>query len=142
MPYPYESAAKRGEPMPAGLTWAEQGHYQAIAALTARYMAGAISAEQSVKEKRMIDKEAFEAMSREKYIKWTADLYIDVEFTSISTRKALNLVPEEKRTEAEKAAQKLLDVIYGFLRFTKEEQAQHKKFLEEMLNETDAAKEN
>ena len=111
----HKMMAKRGEPMPEGLGWAEQAGYQALANLTARYRAGAISAEQARAESAEIDRAVMNGYTHERYIKHVAELYRDIEWAAMEYR-------DNKTIEN---ADRMLDVIYGFLRFSEEERAKH-----------------
>lgn len=84
MTFAYENEAKSGMPMPEGLTAAEQIYYQALALLSARYRYGAISAEDSVKEKRLLEKEYANMAAKEKYITHVAHLWVDAESAAIA----------------------------------------------------------
>lgn len=115
MRFPYEQEAKRGEPMPEGLGWAEQAGYQALANLTARYRAGAISAEQARTESAEIDRAVMNGYTHERYIKHVAELYRDIEWAAM----------QYKDNKTIENADRMLDVIYGFLRYSEEERAAH-----------------
>ena len=117
MQFAYELQAKRGEPMPDGLSLVEQAGYQAVANLTARYKAGAVTAEQAKAESMAIDKAVRDGLVRERYIKHTSDLWADVEYAAIQYRKEPTI----------EHANEVMDIIYGFLRYTEEERAAHKE---------------
>lgn len=105
MTFRYDREAKQGLPMPDGLTWAEQGTYQAVAALTARYTLGKIGAEQSKKEYAAIMSAYEQAAYRERLLAYHARLLADIELVHIRYRK-------ERTVEA---ADELSDTLDGFL---------------------------
>ena len=56
MEYPFERAAMRGDPMPEGLTGAEQLLFQSLALLYARYHAGQIDRDAAKREKALLER--------------------------------------------------------------------------------------
>lgn len=104
--YTWETAAKRNQPMPYGLSSAEQKAYQSLALLTARYKLGVLSPAQAVKERRGIDIAFEHDSSADKENKWVVGLRKRIEIAHARYRK-------ERTIEA---ADLLSDVIDGFIR--------------------------
>ena len=104
--YIWESAAKRNQPMPAGLSSAEQRAYQSLALLTARYKLGGLTAEQAVKERKEIDKAYEHDAYCDKLNDWHIRMTKNIEMAHARYRK-------ERTIEA---ADLLSDVIDGFVR--------------------------
>lgn len=107
MKYEYEKPAARGDPMPDGLSLAEQQTYQAIRYLYAVYRAKRITQEQAAKEKATIlrklriaqEKEALMDKAHQRAIKMWKDL-----------ETATNRYGKERTLEN---ADKLIEAIYG-----------------------------
>lgn len=107
MKYEYERQAARGDPMPDGLSLAEQQTYQAIRYLYAVYRAKRITQAQAAQEKakmlrelRMMQEK--EALVEKSYAKQTA-MWKDLE-------TAANRYGTERTLEN---ADKLIEAIYG-----------------------------
>lgn len=109
--FEHEAQAKRGEPMPDGLSWSEQGAYQATALLTARYKIGSLDAEQAKKEMLEIRNAYSKSVDREKYIYHVAQLWVDIELAAMQFNK----------DETVENARLMRDVIYGFKRLSGEQ---------------------
>lgn len=103
MSFEYERQAKAGEPMPEGLTMAEQMYYQSLALLSARYRYGGISAEDSVKEKRLLEREYLNMKGKERYISASVMLWMDVESAATAFAKEQTM----------ENAYKMYEAIYG-----------------------------
>lgn len=103
MAFAYENEAKAGAPMPEGLTAAEQMYYQSLALLTARYRYGGISAEASVKEKRLLEREYLNMKGKERYISASVMLWMDVESAATAFAKEQTM----------ENAYKMYEAIYG-----------------------------
>ena len=103
--------------MPDGLTWAERLCYQSVAMLTARYKAGDVTADRAQKEMRDIKNRYMDAVSRERYIQHCVDLFRDVEYAATKYNKERTL----------EAADEMRNVIYGLVRYTEEERAEHER---------------
>ncbi len=103
MSFVYENEAKSGAPMPDGLTAAEQMYYQSLALLSARYRFGGISAEDSVKEKRLIEREYLNMKGKERYVSASVMLWADVESAAIAFAKDQTI----------ENAYKMYEAIYG-----------------------------
>ena len=107
MKYEYEKPAARGDPMPDGLSLAEQQTYQAIRYLYAVYRAKRVTQEQAAKEKATIlrklkmaqEKEALMDKAHQRAIKMWKDL-----------EAAANHYGTERTIEN---ADKLIEAIYG-----------------------------
>ena len=115
---PYEMEPKRGDPMPDGLTWAQRLCYQSVALLTARYRSGEVSADMAKREMLDIKNRYLDAVSRERYIQHCADLFRDIEYAAIMYNKERTL----------DAADEMRNVIYGLVRYTEEERAEHEQY--------------
>lgn len=100
MLFTYENEAKSGAPMPDGLTAAEQMYYQSLALLSARYRYGGISAEDSVKEKRLLEREYLNMKGKERYISASVMLWRDVESAATAFAKDRSIENAEKMYEA------------------------------------------
>lgn len=100
MSFLYERQAKAGEPMPDGLTMPEQMYYQALALLSARYKYGVITAEESIREKRLLEQEYCNMLGKEKYISACVSLWSNVENASIAFAKEPNMENAYKMHEA------------------------------------------
>ena len=105
--YEYEREASRGDPMPDGLSLAEQQTYQAIRYLYAVYRAKRITQEQAAKEKARILRELRmmqekEALKEKAYNRSVA-MWKDLE-------AAANHYGTERTLEN---ADKLIEAIYG-----------------------------
>lgn len=100
MIFPYENEAKSGAPMPDGLTAAEQMYYQSLALLSARYRYGGISAEDSVREKRLLEREYLNMKGKEKYISASVTLWADVEEAATAFAKDQTIENAYKMHEA------------------------------------------
>lgn len=100
MSFLYEKQAKSGEPMPDGLTMPEQMYYQALALLSARYKFGAISAEDSVREKRLLEREYKNMLGKEKYISAAVTLWANIENASVAFAKDPTIENAYKMHEA------------------------------------------
>lgn len=107
MKYEYEKPAARGDPMPDGLSLAEQQTYQAIRYLYAVYRAKRITQTQAAQEKatilrklRMVQEK--EALMKKSYAKQTAT-WKDLE--AAANRYSLDKTIEN--------ADKLIESIYG-----------------------------
>lgn len=77
MTYPFERAAMQNDPMPEGLTGAEQILYQGLALLYRRYRSGQLSREQGRREKaqlvRRFEQQQFQCKTWEQMAKrWSA----------------------------------------------------------------------
>lgn len=120
--FKYEDAAKRGEAMPDGLTLAEQLCFRNIAMLTMQYRAGALTAEDAQKQMMVIKREYANLASKELYVDRVARLWIDIELASMKYNKNRTL----------EDADEMRDILYGFRRYTKEQQD---KLLEEIGTE-------
>ncbi len=66
--FEYEQEAARGDPMPAGLSLAEQSAYQAMRSLYALYKRGNISKEAAAKEKAAILGSFWKAKEQEDFM--------------------------------------------------------------------------
>lgn len=106
MKYIWENAAKRNQPMPDGLSSAEQRAFQSLALLAARYKLGGLTAEQAVKESKEIDKSFEHDAYCDKLNDWHIRLTKNIEIAHARYRK-------ERTIEA---ADLLSDVIDGFVR--------------------------
>lgn len=106
MKYSWEMLAKRNQPMPGGLSSAEQRAYQSLALLTARYKLGGLTAEQAVKERKEIDKAFDHDAYCDRLNDWHISLTKNIEIAHARYRK-------ERTIEA---ADLLSDVIDGFCR--------------------------
>lgn len=106
MKYSWENAAKRNQPMPDGLSSAEQRAFQSLALLTTRYKLGGLTAEQAVKERKEIDRAYEHDAYCEKLNDWHISLTKNIEIAHARYRK-------ERTIEA---ADMLSDVIDGFVR--------------------------
>ena len=107
MKYEYEREAARGDPMPDGLSLAEQQTYQAIRYLYAVYRAKRITQAQAAQEKAKVLQELRmmqekEALMEKSYAKQT-EMWKDVE-------SAANRYGTERTLEN---ADKLIEAIYG-----------------------------
>lgn len=110
MVFAYENEAKSGAPMPEGLTMAEQMYYQALALLSARYRFGGLSAENGVKEKRLLEREYANMAAKEKYISHVAHLWLEAECAAMAFGTKPNM----------ENAYKLYEAIYGHVLKQKE----------------------
>ena len=107
MKYEYEREAARGDPMPDGLSLAEQQTYQAIRYLYAVYRSKRITQEQAAKEKSRIlremkmvqEKEDLKEKAYNRYVAMWKDL-----------EAAANRYGKERTLEN---ADKLIESIYG-----------------------------
>ncbi len=104
--YTWENAAKRNQPMPDGLSSAEQRAFQSLALLTARYKLGGLTAEQAVKERKEIDRAYEHDAFCDKLNDWHIRFTKNIELAHARYRK--------KRTIEN--ANVLSDVIDGFIR--------------------------
>ena len=107
MKYEYERQAARGDPMPDGLSLAEQQTYQAIRYLYAVYRAKLITQAQAAQEKAKVLRELRmmqekEALMEKSYAKQTA-MWKNLE-------AAANRYGTERTLEN---ADKLIEAIYG-----------------------------
>lgn len=109
--FKYEAQAKRGEPMPDGLDWSEQGAYQAVALLTARYRLGSVTADQAKTEMGYIRKCFSKSIEQEKFIYKMAKLRLDIELALCAFNK----------DETLDNAKKMRDVLTGMHRLTDDE---------------------
>ena len=100
MIFPYENEAKSGAPMPDGLTAAEQMYYQSLALLSTRYRFGGISAEDSVREKKLLEQEFMNAKGKERYSMASVMLWRDVENAATAFAKDRSIENAEKMYEA------------------------------------------
>lgn len=85
--YSWENAAKRNQPMPDGLSSAEQRSFQSLALLTARYKLGGLTAEQAVKERKEIDRAYEHDAYCEKLNDWHIRLTKNIEIAHARYRK-------------------------------------------------------
>lgn len=103
MEFQHENLAKSGAPMPEGLSAADQFYYQQLAFLSARYRHGDITAEDSVREKRLMEREWRSGKSTERYISNCVDLWFKAERAACTFAK-------ERTVEN---ALKMYEAIYG-----------------------------
>lgn len=106
MELPYERLAMRGEPMPNGLSAADQMAYQGLSYLYSRYYSGSVDRDSASKEKRKIVIEREKGLMRDKLSKNSAEFFKTVEWYASHYRK-------ERTIEA---ADRLVDAVDGFLR--------------------------
>ena len=106
MKYSWEMLAKCNQPMPDGLSSAEQRAFQSLALLTARYKLGGLTAEQAVKERKEIDRAYEHDAYCGKLNDWHIRLTKNIEIAHARYRK-------ERTIEN---ADILSDVIDGFVR--------------------------
>lgn len=106
MKYSWENAAKRNQPMPDGLSSAEQRAFQSLSLLTARYKLGGLTAEQAVKERKEIDRAYEHDAYCDRLNDWHIRLKKNIELAHARYRK-------ERTIEA---ADLLSDVIDWFVR--------------------------
>lgn len=107
MTYPFERAAMQNDPMPEGLTGAEQILYQGLALLYSRYRSGQLSREQGRREKaqlvRRFEQQQFQCKTWEQMAKrWSALEPCVSRFRVAKTEQ-----------EAIKAARAVIETIYG-----------------------------
>ena len=107
MKYEYERQAARGDPMPDGLSLAEQQTYQAIRYLYAVYRAKRITQEQAGKEKATILRQLRTAQEKE-------SLHEKVYKRSVAMWKDLEAAANRYGTDRTlENADKLIEAIYG-----------------------------
>lgn len=107
MTYPFERAAMQNDPMPEGLTGAEQILYQGLALLYSRYRSGQLSREQGRREKaqlvRRFEQQQFQCKTWEQMAKrWSALEPCVSRFRAAKTEQ-----------EAIQAARAVIETIYG-----------------------------